>query len=127
MTRPAVEALVGELGGGHDTGCRVLAPTYGRECTCSFDRRYMARQALRELLADGARLDALETLALSAEVGNGLAIFPTTLASTGGDRCWMLQGLGEEDGSNLGEELHSNRPTLRAAIDAAIGQQEKQP
>ena len=77
--------------------------------------------ALAEARKDGERLDKLEALMRSAEVGNGVALFPLTSTVTGVPlSCVSIDELGEEDGSNLGAEV-SVGPTLRAAIDAARG------
>jgi hypothetical protein len=68
-------------------------------------------------MTDTERLDKLEALIWSNKVGNGLVIFPSRNSKTGVERV-CLQDLGDEDGSNLGEELTDLKPTIREAIDA---------
>ena len=71
---------------------------------------------------DTERLDALERLLWDGRVGNGIAIFPCTEKKTG-RRLVSLTDLGNEDGSNLGDELTESVPTLREAIDLAVAAQ----
>lgn len=69
---------------------------------------------------DVKRLDWLESASWEHPLsGNGIAIFPCQSAHTG-QRYIHLHGLGEEDGSNLGEEITGSSPTLRAAITQAM-------
>lgn len=68
-------------------------------------------------MTDTERLNKLETLMWSSSIGNGLVIYPSRNAQTGEEKV-CIQDLGEEDGSNLGEELTELKPTLREAIDA---------
>ena len=70
-------------------------------------------------MTDTERIDALERLLWGGSVGNGIAIFPCTENKTG-RRLVSLTDLGDEDGSNLGEELTKTVPTLREAIDLAV-------
>lgn len=70
---------------------------------------------------DTERLNWLESLLWSNRIGNGIAIFPTTtLPEHGSVRHIALQDLGDEDGSNLGDELTDTQNSLRDAIDAAM-------
>ena len=70
---------------------------------------------------DSGRLNWLESLLWSGRIGNGIAIFPTTsLTEHGSVKHVVLQDLGDEDGSNLGEELTGTQLSLREAIDAAM-------
>lgn len=66
---------------------------------------------------DTARLNWLETALVSYGIGNGIALFPSSDRED--NQRYMLQDLGDEDGSNLGDELCATCDTLRAAIDAA--------
>lgn len=68
-------------------------------------------------MTDTERLDKLETLVWSSKIGNGLVIFPSITAKTGVKNI-VLHDLGDEDGSNIGDELSSLKPSLREAIDA---------
>ncbi|MEI6971633.1 MAG: hypothetical protein WCL44_08965, partial [bacterium] len=70
-------------------------------------------------MTDTERIDALERLLWDGSVGNGIAIFPCTENKTG-RRLVSLTDLGDEDGSNLGQELTETVPTLREAIDLAV-------
>lgn len=65
---------------------------------------------------DTARLNWLERLLWSGHVGNGVALFP--LKNRSGEKCIDLTDLGDQDGSDCGEEIAEGQ-TLRAAIDAA--------
>ncbi len=65
---------------------------------------------------DTERLDALESYLWSTNVGNGIAIFPSTLVNSG-IKLVMLQDLGDEDGSDLGEEITQSHRTLRECLD----------
>ena len=69
-------------------------------------------------MTDTERIDALERLIWSDTTANGLVIFPVIISCTG-ERRVALQDLGDEDGSNLGEELTAPQSTLRDAIDEA--------
>ncbi len=68
--------------------------------------------------SDTTRLNWLEMVIWSEKVGTGVAVFPTV--SLTGIRHVVLQDLGDEDGSNLGDELTATQKDLRAAIDAAM-------
>jgi len=68
---------------------------------------------------DTERIDALERLLWVGSVGNGIAIFPCAENKTGEHRVFLFD-LGNEDGSNLGDELTESVPTLREAIDLAV-------
>lgn len=68
---------------------------------------------------DSKRLDWLEhALWNHPDTGNGIAILPAFFHATG-KRSVSLHALGDEDGSNLGDELTASQSSLRAAIDAA--------
>lgn len=69
--------------------------------------------ALLIALNDVRRVNRLEAEAWSPARGNGIAIFPATSAV--GERI-VLQDLGDEDGSDLGDEI-TKCTSLRAAID----------
>lgn len=80
-----------------------------------------AAEVRKPLLEDSKRLDWLEqALWNHPDSGNGLALFPFTKNATNEERV-NIQGLGDEDGSNLGEEI-SEGATLRECIDAALAQ-----
>lgn len=68
-------------------------------------------------MSDGERLNKLEAFIWSKNVGNGIVIWPTRNFQTG-KKSVSFQDLGDEDGSNLGEELTDLKTTLRDAIDA---------
>jgi hypothetical protein len=68
------------------------------------------------LLEDRDRLDALEREVNSGVRGNGVAVFPYTRLN--GVRHISLVELGDEDGSDLGDEFAIGL-TLREAVDAA--------
>lgn len=69
---------------------------------------------------DVKRLDWLESASWEHPLsGNGIGIFPCQSAHTG-QRYIHLHGLGEEDGSNLGEEITGSSSSLRAAITQAM-------
>lgn len=83
------------------------------------------RATIERLEADKARMDWLESAVWTHEdAGNGIAIFPTTQHATG-EKGITLQGLGDEDGSNLGDEITPTRPNLRAAIDSQLAGKEQ--
>lgn len=69
---------------------------------------------------DTQRLDFMEAVLWSRLSGNGLAIFPTMDADDSTSKQVMLQDLGSEDGSNLGDELTASCHSLREAIDSMI-------
>lgn len=67
---------------------------------------------------DTKRLDWLEHAAWNhPDSGNGIAIFPAMQADR---RIISLQGLGDEDGSGLGDEITGSHASLREAIDVAM-------
>ncbi|MCK5606266.1 hypothetical protein KAR91_30480 [Candidatus Pacearchaeota archaeon] len=68
-------------------------------------------------MTDTERLDKLEDLIWGERVGSGIALFPTRNIHTG-EKGVTIDDLGEEDGSNLGDELTEKKPTLREAIDS---------
>lgn len=74
--------------------------------------------AAPEAEKDAKRLDKLQwALWNHPEIGNGIALFPGTNIHTKA-KSVSLQGLGDEDGSDLGDELTPTCPDLRTAIDA---------
>lgn len=73
--------------------------------------------------ADTARLNALEALLVSSNVGNGVALAPYSIHKTGKKRI-ALQDLGDEDGSGLGENL-VDAPSLRLALEALRSEEER--
>lgn len=116
---------------GHDDDCGAIvagwqqraesaeaALVLGREVARDLGQRLIeAEKALAEARKDSERLEWLEKEATRYwVVGNGLAIF--TLNKTDGSRMYSIDGLGDEDGSDFGDEI-AQAPTLRAAIDAA--------
>jgi hypothetical protein len=69
---------------------------------------------------DTQRLDWLEDAIWNhPDSGNGIALFPFTNVSDK-RKGVNLQGLGDEDGSNLGEDISGSSENLRAAIDKAM-------
>ena len=66
---------------------------------------------------DTERLDKLEKWCWSDRVINGVVLFPSRNPDTS-DEHLVVQDLGEEDGSGLGDELTGLCENLRAAIDA---------
>jgi len=74
---------------------------------------------LAKFKKDTERMDWLENAIWNhPDYGNGLALFPFTKNTTG-EKGVNVQGLGDEDGSNLGEEI-SEGSTLRASLDDAM-------
>ncbi len=71
----------------------------------------------REDWQDTKRLDRLEAFLWSKHVGNGAALWPGTKMDTG-ERIMCIHDMGDEDGSNLGEDFSGPKESLRAAIDA---------
>jgi hypothetical protein len=90
-----------------------------RTCCVCAGHACEAARAKRSNMTDTERIDALERLLWSDSIGNGIVIFPCTEHQTG-RRLVSLTDLGDEDGSNLGEELTETVPTLREAIDLAV-------
>lgn len=80
---------------------------------------------IERLRADKERLDWLEAIIWSPQVGNGLCILPLTNAATQTKHV-RLEDIGDEDGSTFSDELAEGL-TIREAIDAARTQPTGEP
>ena len=72
---------------------------------------------------DANLLEAVQKF-LWANPSNGIAIFPSTGAQNG-DKGYMIQCLGGEEGSHLGEELTGTNATLKDALKEMIKSDEE--
>lgn len=68
---------------------------------------------------DTLRLDALERLLWSDKIGNGVALFSCRYANGDREKFISVEDLGDQDGSDLGEQLVQG-PTLREALDKLL-------
>lgn len=102
-----------EVAGGYEayrgSAARLLSST-----TAGMDLLKRLEDAERKARA----LDLVEEMAWAEGVGNGLVIFPSTRVSDKSKKI-CLQALGDEDGTNLGDELCDPQPTLLEAIEYA--------
>lgn len=101
-----------------------IKPLVAEHIACDFHAILMdahnASLREKEEARDTARLNWLEYAAWNhPDSGNGIAIFPSTRHATG-DKCMSLHGLGDEDGSNLGDDLTPSCANLREAIDQVM-------
>jgi hypothetical protein len=81
------------------------------------DGRFIGRSESK----DSDRLDYIEALTKSDFVGNGIVIWTGSKTIDGiKSKRWWITDLGDEDGSNLGDEISESETDLRKAIDAAI-------
>lgn len=74
---------------------------------------------MENMREDTMLLDRLESLMKSGEAGNGIALFPYTLTSTG-QQGVSIDALGDQDGSDLGDPMYSEIGGLRDVLRAAL-------
>lgn len=75
-------------------------------------------------MTDKDRVDFLEHFLECGDCGNGIAIMPLRFGKKM-VRGFSIDDLGDEDGSNLGEQFVGQVGSLRDAIDSMIRQEVK--